>query len=804
MNTTVEAVTTCAVALMAAAAVAAPPIQIGNAALSLSFDRATGALIGLRNLSSNDEYLKTPAGAGNLFLIHTDPTIVPQAARDPGWWSGTVEESLGGPVVTPAQCRVLSARRSRSGAAETLIVEARHEATGLRARLTIKVPNAGDYADLALRITNEGTSATTMVTAFPHLSGLCLGPKRDTNLGIMMASYGTPGVKAWVNSGGWYGRETSMQWQAAYEPAMDEGVGLIVMDPATLPKLIRRGPGGVLSALYYPGQVLAPGESHTYPTARLVVHRGSWRVTAGRYRDWFYGDFKARKPPAWLAGVDLYSGNWIPTADAVAKAKREDPAQGFTSYERMPLLYRDGPYDLIEWAMYNQGVQDHPETYGPYMGDGTYCFRSDLGGATAMREGVRRLHAMGRRIMFYVAGNSILRTSDVLKGTRFDDWMLMDRPGHGYDVGYPNGFSVCPGYGPWQDHLARTARRMLSETGADGIRLDELASFVPCFNPAHRHSHPYDSVRWLRELTRKVRAAMDEVNPDAILLTEGPLDALHESCNGALQMFQPGREIDAMRVAVPTLVGMAYHPGAVESALNGWIGGKVTARRVTWPWEHRGLSGKPSWYADGPGPDLRWHELRASFGEAAIAGLPGLVDPVAVRQPGWAGRIWKGSRYWLVVGGTLDAVPLSGGETVRVPGLPQGVVRAVEINAQTLEVRDARLNRVRGIAHVTVTAPFGVVVLPLPTCPPLVSTGRERPQAAAGQEVRIALEPIPLGRPGRGKLTVTCPGLITGTLTVPVSGIMRFAVPAGAEPGLYPLRIEGDCLPAKRWLRVTQ
>jgi hypothetical protein len=619
----------------------------------------------------------------------------------------------------------------------------------------------------------------------------------------MMASFGTPGVKGWANSGGWYGRETSMQWQAAYEPRLDEGVGLIIMDPTCAPKLVRRAPGGLLSTLHYPGTTLAPGESRTYPTARLLVHRGNWRVTAEAYRAWHSRAFRIRKAPPWLAQVDLCSGGWIPPADQIARAKLERRADGFVSFERMPLLYKDGPYDLIEWAMYNQGVVDEPQSYGPYMGDGLYLFRSDLGGPAAMREGVRRLHAMGRRIMFYVAGNSLLRSSALLRGRKAEDWMLMDRPGHGYDIGYPNGFSVCPGYRPWQKHLAGVARRVLAESGADGIRLDELAGFVPCFNRAHRHANPYDSVRWLRDLTRTVRAAMDEVNPSAVLLTENPLDATHESVNGALQMFQPGREVDAMRVAVPTIVGMAYHPGAVESALNGWIGAKVAARRVTWPWEHRGLSGKPTWYGDGPGPELRWHELRASFAEAIADGRVATTDPVGHGDERWVGRLWKGKRFWLMVGGTLDASPLRGPVEADIAGLPSRVTKAFEMDALSLEAREIPMARSGATVRVRVGSPVSVVVLPMPGCPPLVKVHGPR-VASPGAEVALALDPILLSAKAGGTVTVTCPGLVHGEIPVRLPGSARIRIPEGAPPGLYPLYVRGECLPAKRWLTVKQ
>jgi hypothetical protein len=372
-----------------------------------------------------------------------------------------------------------------------------------------------------------------------------------------------------------------------------------------------------------------------------------------------------------------------------------------------------------------------------------------------------------------------------------------------YDIGYPNGISVCPGYRPWQDHLAATCRRLLAETGADGIRLDELANFVPCFNPVHHHASPFDSNSWLRELVHRVRAAMDEVNPQAILNTESPIDFLHESCDGALQMFQPGHDIDAMRVAIPSYVGFAYHPGAVESGLNGWVGGKSTARRGDWPWTHRGLKPKPAWYGDGPGPELRWHELRASFREALVEGMVTPDDPETPDAPHWVGRLWRGRNYWVLVGGNLDGSPLERPVRVRLPELPKDVKYAFEFNAATMTRRDAELARTGGDIALTMTSGFGAVLLPLPGCPPLLDLPAAQPVITRGKHIEIPLGFFGPWRnevPG-GPLHVSAPGLQHQSRVV-APGTLRITAPADMEPGLYPLTVSGTCLPVKRWLRV--
>ena len=790
-------------------------LGVANDLLEIGFNAETGALVRLHNRATDDEYLKEALNDGNPFRVYLDPTELPPPLKDPNWWSGKIEGAMGGQLIEANQCKVIASEFTRQAGRTTLILTTAHAASGLQFRSEVSLADGDCGADWSLTVRNMATEPHGLMTAFPHISGLQLGASRETNRSLMLASFGTPDVKAWTDGGGFHGRETSMQWEAVYDPPRNEGLGFIVMDPDLRPKLIRRAAPSTMSVLYVPAQRLAPGEEFKYPTARIIVHKGNWRVVARRYHEWLETAFTLRRHPAWLHDVDLFVGPWIPSADAVTKnkAQLEDARKAghpipelFASYRDLPLLYLNDCYDAKEWAQYNEGVAVHPETYGAYMSDGTFEFRGDLGGAAAMREGVERAHRIGRRVIFYVAGYSVLEDSAIFAGSNIDDWKLMDAPGHMWDIGYPDGISVCPGYLPRQEQLARTCRRILAESGADGIRLDELGSFVPCHNPAHHHASPYDSLRWHREHLRKVRAAKDEVNPDAILGTEGPIDFFRESCDYALQMFQPGRDIDAMRVAIPDYTGFAYHPGAVESALNGWVGGKTTARRTEWPWAHRGLSGRPDWYQEGPGPELRWHELRASFRDAIVEGDVTLEDPVAPDDSHWVGRLWRAKEYCLLVGGHLDATALNGPMRVRLPELPESVAAAFEIDADTLEIADAQLARTSGGVFVTVAKGLGAVLLPTPKCPPLLKLDPQPISLRPGEEKALRVDIFCPWNSARNAVNAfaSAPGLEVIVNSVTLPGAITLKAPSTVQAGNYPLSVKGNCLPLKRWVSVVR
>jgi len=785
----------------------ATTLGLANQHLSLMFDRSTGALVGLKNLATDDEYLKKPGG-GNPFRCLLDTTRLPKSVSQPGWTAtaGKAEGAMGGTVVDPSNCTLAGSAFKRIGRAGVLTLTLRHAEPDLEFVLEVTLPDDAVAADWSLAIRNVGSEPHTVMTALPYLTGLCLGSDPKTNQGIRMFDRGLPCEPAWCNSGGVYGYHVSMQWQSVYDVAANEGLAFIVMDPELLNKTIRRFPGGGMSALCFDPQPLAPGAELRCPPVRVVVHTGNWRVAARHYRTWIANAFKLRKTPAWMAEVDLRSSLWIPKPEAVAKAKATGQ-DAITSFTGVPAHnYLKNQLDNIEWAMYWDGIRAHPEIFGPYSQDGMYEPRTDLGGAKALKQTTHELRRIGRHTILYLGARRVVLASDLWKTRDHRTWMrFRDAKGslHGHA---PPAIDACDGYEPWQDHLAAVCKRLLEQSGADGIRLDEFGcAFRPCFNPAHHHKSPYNSLQWTRQLLRKVRAAMDEVNPDALLLTENFTDFYHESCDAALLMFYPGRDIDAMRVAMPTYRGLGYHPGAVETALNGEIANRTHACRRDFVWGGRtpGFPPKPAGYSDGPGPNLRWHELRASFREATWNGEVTDIDPMAPADPRWLGRLWRTPHYWLLVGGHEDASPLAGPTQVTLPKLPEGVTQAWEFDAATLRRRDAQLRRDDDGIHLTVTSAFGAVLLPLPTCPPLVEMADVPPL----QPGKPAVAPLTVFAPWRRgqvavPVTVRMPGLEVTPSAATLPCEVRIGLPKDVLPGYYSLRATGECLPLKRWIHV--
>ena len=97
-------------------------------------------------------------------------------------------------------------------------------------------PIIPDLIEMGLAVINGGVKSHKIMVAVPYLTGLSLGEDRETNLGVRLREFGQSHAPAWSLNGDIYSRGWSGQWNAAYESAMDEGIGMIIKDPDIIDK----------------------------------------------------------------------------------------------------------------------------------------------------------------------------------------------------------------------------------------------------------------------------------------------------------------------------------------------------------------------------------------------------------------------------------------------------------------------------------------------------------------------------------------------------------------------------------------
>jgi len=167
---------------------------------------------------------------------------------------------------------------------------------------------------------------------------------------------------------------------------------------------------------------------------------------------------------------------------------------------------------------------------------GDYVPRSDLGGEAAFKDGIAALHAQGGRIIVYVEGFIIGQNTDVGKA-HGAEWSIM-RPNGPPEQPYPGNWKLCPAAEGFVRYMEGVAHR-LAQYGLDGIFVDSYGYQKDWECVSRTHGHPPGKKEVFNNgaarLMQKVRAALHAVNPEAIILTEGPmLPGLFEFTDGSL------------------------------------------------------------------------------------------------------------------------------------------------------------------------------------------------------------------------------------------------------------------------------
>jgi len=99
------------------------------------------------------------------------------------------------------------------------------------------------------------------------------------------------------------------------------------------------------------------------------------------------------------------------------------------------------------------------------------------------------------------------------------DMLLLDENGAPQAVSWWNAFTQCPAYQPTIDYYTALTQKIIGDWGFEGLKLDgqHLNSVAPCYNKAHKHSHPTESVEKLGAFWEAIHAAARAANPQAVV-----------------------------------------------------------------------------------------------------------------------------------------------------------------------------------------------------------------------------------------------------------------------------------------------
>lgn len=175
-------------------------------------------------------------------------------------------------------------------------------------------------------------------------------------------------------------------------------------------------------------------------------------------------------------------------------------------YDTLPTVKKMG----FSWVTLDDGWQNN---YGDWALDP----KKFPNGDADMKTLVDRIHAEGFKAQLWWSPLSAVPNSILLK--EHPDFLLLNRDGSKRKISWWNSFYLCPSDRGVVEYHKALVRKILGEWGFDGLKLDgqHMNAVPPCYNPAHHHKRPEDSVEALPDFFREIYETARSVKPDALV-----------------------------------------------------------------------------------------------------------------------------------------------------------------------------------------------------------------------------------------------------------------------------------------------
>jgi hypothetical protein len=268
-----------------------------------------------------------------------------------------------------------------------------------------------------------------------------------------------------------------------------------------------------------------PGESYPLLPVVLAPFTGDWHAGADIYRTW--RDTWIEKPPvpAWLKEVHSWQQIQMTSWGDTLNIRYED----LDGYAQECAEHGVSAVQLVGWTRYGQDGRLPDHDTDPRLGS-----RDEL------KEAITAMQARGVRVVLYEKYTCAdintewyqerlhrLASKDIFGNTHGHEGWRYDTPAHLAGVNTRPYAWMCMNAAEWQDIAVDEIRKSL-ELNPDGVLLDESmwhgSNAFYCFDNQHGHRHPAYNFCGDAFFEKKLRALIEETNPDLLLAGEGPYD----------------------------------------------------------------------------------------------------------------------------------------------------------------------------------------------------------------------------------------------------------------------------------------
>lgn len=240
---------------------------------------------------------------------------------------------------------------------------------------------------------------------------------------------------------------------------------------------------------------LKPGESfHTLRTF-VAVHQRDYFNALVEYRRFMIAQgLRPASPP-----TDGKGAIWC----AWGYGRTVQPEQ---VYKTLPTVKKLG----FKWVTLDDGWQNN-------VGDWQLDPKKFPNGDKDMKAIVDRIHAEGFRAQLWWSPLSAVPKSELLK--EHPDYALLNKDGSRRKISWWNSYYLCPSDKGVIEYHKALVRKILVDWGFDGLKLDgqHMNGAPACYNPAHHHASPEDSVEAVPDFFRAIYETAQAVKPGALV-----------------------------------------------------------------------------------------------------------------------------------------------------------------------------------------------------------------------------------------------------------------------------------------------
>jgi alpha-galactosidase len=150
--------------------------------------------------------------------------------------------------------------------------------------------------------------------------------------------------------------------------------------------------------------------------------------------------------------------------------------------------------------------------------------RTDTFPGDTIQKLVRDFHAQGIKVQLWWLplavedgsngyGGHKFVTSEVVK--QHPDWLILDE--HGKPARMTRNLAtLCPAVPEVREYYKQLTERMIRTWDFDGHKLDNIYSTPKCYNPAHHHKSPYDSVNAMGDVYKTIFETTRSLKADSV------------------------------------------------------------------------------------------------------------------------------------------------------------------------------------------------------------------------------------------------------------------------------------------------